>query len=69
MDHGLLLIRLQRGAQARIARELGLSRSAVTQWRRVPADRLIDIERITGIPRRRLRPDLFAPRDKAPGPV
>jgi DNA-binding transcriptional regulator YdaS (Cro superfamily) len=31
---------------------------AISQWRQVPADRVIEIERITGISRHELRPDL-----------
>ncbi len=44
---------------AKLARELGLARSAVAMWTRVPAERVVEIERITGIPRERLRPDLY----------
>lgn len=44
---------------ARLARGLGITRSAVHQWERVPAERVVDVERITGIPRALLRPDLF----------
>lgn len=38
---------------------LGLSRSAVSQWKRVPIERIRDVERITGIPRHLLRPEVF----------
>jgi DNA-binding transcriptional regulator YdaS (Cro superfamily) len=52
-------IRASRGLGAKITRELGLSRGAVSQWPRVPAERVIDVERITGIPREELRPDIY----------
>lgn len=42
-----------------VARELGINRSAVAQWKKVPAERVLDVERITGIPRHQLRPDVF----------
>ena len=44
-----------------LARLLDISNQAVRQWRRVPAERVVDIERVTGVPRQELRPDLFAP--------
>jgi Putative antitoxin of bacterial toxin-antitoxin system, YdaS/YdaT/Meiotically up-regulated gene 113 len=58
-DHGVALIRAQRGAQVCIALALGITRSAVSQWETVPAEYVVTIERITGIPRDQLRPDLF----------
>lgn len=47
------------GGVVALSRKLGLSRAAVSQWRRVPVDRVIAVERITGIPREQLRPDIF----------
>lgn len=32
---------------------------AVSQWKVVPPGRVIDVERISGIPRRELRPDIY----------
>ena len=54
-------IRAQRGLLALIAREIGVTRAAVVKWERVPAERLPEIERITGIPRHQLRPDICQP--------
>jgi DNA-binding transcriptional regulator YdaS (Cro superfamily) len=50
-----------RGGYAEVARLLGVSRQAVYKWvyRRVPAERLAEVEWVTGIPRERLRPDIF----------
>ena len=42
-----------------LARHLGISRQAIAFWDIVPADRLIDVERVTGIARKALRPDLY----------
>ena len=56
---GMQLIRAQRGLLSEVARALGLTRAAVVKWAEVPADRLVEIERITGIPREALRPDLY----------
>jgi DNA-binding transcriptional regulator YdaS (Cro superfamily) len=38
---------------------LGIDHTAVAQWTRIPADRLIEIERVTKVPREKLRPDLY----------
>lgn len=57
---GMALIRSHRGLSAKVARGLGLSRGAVAMWRLVPAERVVAVEAITGIPRDQLRPDLYA---------
>lgn len=51
----------RRGAITRIATELGISTAAVSQWRRVPDDRVIDVARILGVETKLLRPDLDDP--------
>ena len=57
---GMQLVRSKRGSSALIARELGISRGAVAMWEQIPAERVVEVERITGIPRAQLRPDLYA---------
>jgi hypothetical protein len=32
---------------------------AISQWKQVPSERVLDVERATGISRHRLRPDLY----------
>jgi hypothetical protein len=59
MADGMTLIRAERGLQARLARGLGITTGAVAKWSRVPESRLIAVERISGIPRDKLRPDLY----------
>ena len=49
------------GLKRKIAVALGISPAAVGQWRRVPAERVIAVEAITGISRAELRPDLYPP--------
>ena len=44
---------------ARLAREIGITRGAVAQWDKVPAERIGDVSRVTGISFEVLRPDLF----------
>jgi DNA-binding transcriptional regulator YdaS (Cro superfamily) len=43
----------------RIAEGLGLTTQAVYAWDRVPAEKVVRVEEITGIPREELRPDLY----------
>ena len=46
-----------------IARACGVTRQAVFQWREVPWNRVLVVEKVTGIPRHRIRPDIYpAPR-------
>ncbi len=47
------------GGVAALARAIGATPQAVSQWRRAPAARAIEIERLTGVSRERLRPDLY----------
>lgn len=48
-----------RGRAGKLADSLGITHAAIPQWREVPADRLIAVEKLTGISRQVLRPDLF----------
>ena len=52
------------GTQLKLARLLGITRSAIAQWKKVPPGRVLDVERITGISRHDLRPDVFGPKPK-----
>ena len=47
------------GGLAGIAVPLGISMQAVSQWDEVPPLRVLSIERISGISRHELRPDLY----------
>ena len=51
----------ERGLRIRIARECKVTHGAVYQWRAVPSQHVLTVERITGIPRFKLRPDIFGP--------
>lgn len=50
---------LGRNGTALLAAELDISTQAISQWRRCPPLRVLDVERITGVPRHELRPDLY----------
>jgi hypothetical protein len=36
-----------------------MSHQALWEWRRVPDDRILQVEAVTKIPREKLRPDLY----------
>ena len=58
-DAGLEAAIYRAGSICQLARALGLSQPTVSVWRRVPPHRVIEIEALTGISRRILRPDLY----------
>ena len=47
------------GGVSELARRVGISQPSISNWDRIPAERVISIESITGINRAILRPDLF----------
>lgn len=51
------------GGGSKLARALGLRRQAVYQWDKVPPGHVLRVEEVTGVPRHRLRPDLY-PEDR-----
>lgn len=50
-----------RGRRSALAKALGISPSAISMWVSVPSERVLDIERLTGVSRHELRPDIFGP--------
>lgn len=61
-DEGLRQAVQAVGTKAELARRLGITPQAIAYWKQIPADRIIDIETITGVDRKKLRPDLYGPR-------
>lgn len=47
------------GSVSELARQLGISQPSVSNWNRVPAERVAAVEGLTGVNRMVLRPDLF----------
>ncbi len=47
------------GSKAALARHLGLTRAAISQWQSVPPHHVLTVERLSGISRHELRPDLY----------
>ena len=47
------------GGVGALARKIGISQPSLSNWSRVPAERVLSIEDLTGIDRALLRPDLY----------
>jgi DNA-binding transcriptional regulator YdaS (Cro superfamily) len=47
------------GGVVALSTQLGLSRGAVSQWEKVPIERVAAVAKLTGIPREEIRPDVF----------
>jgi hypothetical protein len=47
------------GSQAKLARELGVTRQAVSKWRRVPLKYVRLVSQFTGLTAAILRPDIY----------
>jgi DNA-binding transcriptional regulator YdaS (Cro superfamily) len=55
----------RKGSVSALARAIGVRPQAISQWDRVPADRVIAVEKETGVSRHELRPDLYPPEPAA----
>lgn len=54
----------ERGRIKNLAEALGVFPSAISQWTKVPSERVLKVEEVTGISRHDLRPDIFGPAPK-----
>jgi TorA maturation chaperone TorD len=61
-DQGLNEAISAAGGITELARRIGISQPSVSNWSRVPAERVLSVEAATGVPRTLLRPDLYADR-------
>lgn len=60
MTNGLEKAKNSVGGPSALARLLGgITSQAVGQWKRVPAERVLDVERVSGVHRSHLRPDIY----------
>jgi len=50
------------GGVGALARKIGISQPSISNWSRVPAERVLSVEAVTGVDRSVLRPDLYAER-------
>jgi TorA maturation chaperone TorD len=58
-DPGLEEVIQSAGGVRSLSRLLGISQPAISAWKRVPAERILQVESATGISRARIRPDLY----------
>src|SRR2546422_11747188 len=47
------------GGIGALARKIGISQPSVSNWSRIPAERVLCVEAATGVSREMLRPDLY----------
>lgn len=64
-DHALQAAILRAGGTAKLAAAIGVTPQAISGWRKVPPTRVLQVERATGVPREKLRPDLYPESEKA----
>jgi TorA maturation chaperone TorD len=57
------------GGVAALARKVGISQPSVSNWSRIPAERVLAVEAVTGVDRSLLRPDLYSEREPHGGDV
>jgi TorA maturation chaperone TorD len=55
------------GGVGALARKIGISQPSVSNWSRIPAERVVAIEAATGVDRSVLRPDLYGERHPKAG--
>jgi TorA maturation chaperone TorD len=48
------------GGVGELARQVGISQPSVSNWSRIPAERVVSVEAVTGVDRAILRPDLYS---------
>jgi DNA-binding transcriptional regulator YdaS (Cro superfamily) len=57
-DKGLAKAIKATGGVRALARALGMDHATILRWTRVPYERVLDVEQVTGVPREELRPEL-----------
>jgi TorA maturation chaperone TorD/DNA-binding transcriptional regulator YdaS (Cro superfamily) len=57
------------GGVGALARKLGIAQPSVSNWTRIPAERVVAVEAVTGIDRALLRPDLYGQRPGHAGEI
>jgi TorA maturation chaperone TorD len=48
------------GGVSELARKIGIAQPSVSNWTRIPAERVLAVEQVTGVDRKILRPDLYS---------
>lgn len=58
-DPGLRLAVERAGSRYRLAKIIGIGLPALSRWEQIPLKRLLQVEKLLGINRELLRPDMF----------
>jgi TorA maturation chaperone TorD len=58
-DPGLQQAIKAAGGVSELARKIGIAQPSISNWSRIPAERVVSVEQVTGVDRALLRPDLF----------
>jgi len=58
-DDGVIAAIEAVGSISELSRRLGISAQSISDWKRVPSVRVLQIEQIADVPRHVLRPDLY----------
>lgn len=59
MEKFTAYLKAERGRLSKLAAALKINPSAISQWTEIPLNRVVAVEKFTGIPRSDLRPDFF----------
>jgi TorA maturation chaperone TorD len=66
-DRGLQKAISAAGGVTELARRVGISQPSVSNWSRIPAERVLTVEALTGVDRAILRPDLYDENNQTTG--
>lgn len=58
-DPALERAKKQAGGANKLAAGLAITPQALSQWDKVPPLRVLEVERLSGVPREELRPDIY----------
>ncbi len=47
------------GGKTALAKHLGITKQAISQWSQVPPERVLAVEDATGVPCHEMRPDIY----------
>lgn len=47
------------GGLSALSRQIGITRQAISQWDRIPAEQCRQVSEISGVPLHELRPDIY----------
>lgn len=64
MDRALKRAIDKAGSARRLALQLGITQQSLSGWKRCPPLRVLEVEKLTGVRRWELRPDIYPRQDR-----